>query len=160
MVVSKFCWNVWSSNLSIFSRHCHVHRLPTQWTWFFQLPSTVQDPEYGSIYSFFLLQLAKMIMRQSCWEVYTLEPRLDTICSHTKGKASTAKQTCLGSLLGLKLNLYCVLILFFWRHPCQLDLSRHHRATRPNYTIEMSFPDSNVTRSGRIGLNLGCGCHL
>ena len=59
VVVSKFCWNVWSSNLSIFSRHCHVHRLPTQWTCFFQLPSTVQDPEYGSIYSFFLLQLAK-----------------------------------------------------------------------------------------------------
>ena len=33
-----------------------------------------------------------------------------------KGKASTAKQTCLGSLLELELNLYCVLILSFWRH--------------------------------------------
>ena len=29
---------------------------------------------------------------------------------------STAKQTFLGSLLGLKLNLYCVLMSSFWRH--------------------------------------------
>ena len=33
--------------------------------------------------------------------------------SHAKGKASTAKQTCLGSLLGLELNLHCVMISSF-----------------------------------------------
>ena len=51
--------------------------------------------------------------------------------SHAKGKASTAKQTCLGSLLGLELNLHCVMISSFWRHPCQLELSRRYRETRP-----------------------------
>ena len=44
--------------------------------------------------------------------------------SHAKGKASTAKQTYQGSPLGLELNLHCVMILSFWRHPCQLDLSQ------------------------------------
>ena len=51
-----------------------------------------------------------------------------------KGKASTAKQTCLGSLLELELNLYCVLILSFWRHSVNwTSLSRNiigkHRNT-------------------------------
>ena len=48
-----------------------------------------------------------------------------------EGFYTTAKQTCLGSLLGLELNLYCVLILSFWCHPCQLDLSQRRRATHP-----------------------------
>ena len=33
---------------------------------------------------------------------------------------STAKSTCMGSLLGLKWNSSCVLILSFWCLPCQL----------------------------------------
>ena len=51
--------------------------------------------------------------------------------SYAKGKASTAKQICLGSLLGLELNLYCVMISSFCRHPCQLDLSQRHHVTPP-----------------------------
>ena len=47
--------------------------------------------------------------------------------SHAKGKASTAKQTCLGSLLALKLNFYCVFISPF----CAISINwASHRATR------------------------------
>ena len=69
--------------------------------------------------------------------------------SHTKGKASTAKQISLGTLLGLELNLHCVMTSSFWRHPCQLDLSQRYRATRPQSSanVEISLPDDNVTRS-------------
>ena len=49
------------------------------------------------------------------------------------------------------------MISSIWRHPCQLDLSQHYRATHPQspLTIGISFPDDNVTRSGRIGFILG-----
>ena len=33
--------------------------------------------------------------------------------------------------LGLELNLHCVMISSFWRHPCQLDLSQRYHATCP-----------------------------
>ena len=51
----------------------------------------------------------------------------------------------------------CVIISYFWRHPCQLDLSQRHRATRPQspLTIGDLVPNGNVTRSGRIGFVLG-----
>ena len=72
-------------------------------------------------------------------------------------------QTCLGSLLGLELNLYCDLTSYteFWL--CILvapSLSTGpHRATRlqssSNERLKILFPDGNVTRSGRIGYVLG-----
>ena len=49
--------------------------------------------------------------------------------------ANTAKQTCLGSVLGFKLNLNCVLVTFFWRHPCQLDLSQCHHPLMSDWNL-------------------------
>ena len=80
--------------------------------------------------------------------------------SHAKGKASTAKQTCLGSFLGLELNLHCVKISSFWRHPCQLDLSR---ATRPQSSANDKKSRAQTTMRlvwAELALYLGCGCHL
>ena len=82
---------------------------------------------------------------------------------YSHAKASTAKQTNLCSLLGLELKLYCVLISSSFRHPWRVALStgpQRHRVTRPQSssnerTIQISFPDDNVTDSGRIGFILG-----
>ena len=84
--------------------------------------------------------------------------------SHPKGKASTAKQTCLGSLLGLELNLYCVLISSLWRHLCQLDISQRYRANRPQSSSNELMKSRSQTAMrlahAELALYLGCGCPL
>ena len=72
------------------------------------------------------VSFAYLILRTGLYLIFAV----DNILCAILGKASTAKQTCLGSLLGLELNWYCVLISYFWRHPGQLDLPQHHRAPR------------------------------
>ena len=73
--------------------------------------------------------------------------------SHAKGKASTAKQTCLGSLLGLEMTTYRKDISSLGRLPCHRDFKK--TTLPPLRTIEILLPDGNVTCSGRIGFVLG-----
>ena len=73
--------------------------------------------------------------------------------SHARVKASTAKQTCLDSLLGLELDLHSVIrpsgaIPVNWTSIVQLVPSHL-------LMLAFSFPDDIVTRSGRIGFILG-----
>ena len=55
--------------------------------------------------------------------------------SHAKGKASTAKQTCLGSLLGLEMTTYWKDISSPGHLPCQLDLRKIRSPAITAFTV-------------------------
>ena len=72
-----------------------------------------------------------------CVSIYTLQIQFVYNVSHMKGKASTAKQTCLGSRLGPEWNSYCV--WGFWCLPCQLDLLCYHDGLHCKLSLHIYF---------------------